>query len=83
MKNAQGRNMVRLGDVADHGGRVIEATDEPTHMGIGVALYGHLVFCPECGGSFPLLATGPRSHRGRLVGYIDGKTGCGATVIGS
>lgn len=48
---------------------VIDSTNELTHLDIGVALYGHLVMCPKCGGPFPLLATGPRTHRGRLVGY--------------
>ncbi|MGT0247789.1 PAAR domain-containing protein [Burkholderia pyrrocinia] len=61
--------MVRLGDTTDHGGRVIEATNELKHSGIGVELFGHLVMCPKCGGPFPLLATGPRTRRGRLVGY--------------
>ncbi|MPV66598.1 PAAR domain-containing protein [Burkholderia sp. BE17] len=68
MQDAQGRNVVRLGDATDHGGRVVEATNELTHLGIGIALYGHLVMCPTCGGPFPLLATGPRTHCGRLVG---------------
>ncbi|WP_175823692.1 PAAR domain-containing protein [Burkholderia sp. BCC0419] len=83
MKNAQGRDMVRLGDATDHGGTVIEAADDLKHLGIGVALDGHGVACSKCGGVFPLLASGPRTHRGRLVGYLDDKTGCGATVVGA
>jgi len=83
MRNAQGREMVRLGDTTDHGGKVVEATDELKHMGIAVSLNGHGVMCPKCGGVFPLLASGPRTHRGRRVGYRGDKTGCGATVIGA
>ncbi|WP_414144560.1 PAAR domain-containing protein [Burkholderia stagnalis] len=83
MQDAQGRNMVRLGDTTDHGGKVVEATDEVKHLGISVALDQHGVMCPKCGGIFPLLASGPRTHRGRRVGYVGDKTGCGATVIGS
>ncbi|WP_198362947.1 hypothetical protein [Burkholderia ubonensis] len=33
MQDAQGRDMVRLGDTTDHGGKVIEATDELKHPG--------------------------------------------------
>ncbi|MBR8235060.1 PAAR domain-containing protein [Burkholderia sp. AU42008] len=83
MKNAQGRDMVRLGDATDHGGTVIEAADDLKHLGIGVALDGHGVTCPTCGGVFPLLASGPRTHRGRRVGYLGDKTACGATVVGA
>ena len=82
MRNAQGREMVRLGDATDHGGEVIECANDLKHLGIGVALNGHAVRCPRCGDVFPLLATGPRTHRGRRVGYRGDKTSCGATVIG-
>ncbi|RBB31315.1 PAAR domain-containing protein [Burkholderia reimsis] len=81
MQDAQGRDMVRLGDTTDHGGEVIEATEELKHLGIAVALDGHMVKCPKCGGVFPLLASGPRTHRGRRVGYLGDRTGCGATVM--
>ncbi|HKT66231.1 MAG TPA: PAAR domain-containing protein [Burkholderia sp.] len=82
MKNAQGREMARLGDATDHGGIVTEAAGDLKHLGIGVALDGHAVRCPRCGDVFPLLASGSRTHRGRRVGYRGDKTGCGATVIG-
>ncbi|WP_332382779.1 PAAR domain-containing protein [Burkholderia ambifaria] len=51
-------------------------------MGVAVALDGHAVKCPRCGGVFPLLASGSRTHRGRRVGCHGDKTVCGATVIG-
>ncbi|WP_260433540.1 PAAR domain-containing protein [Burkholderia sp. Bp8998] len=82
MKNAQHREMVRLGDVTDHGGTVTEAAGDLKHLGVGVALDSHGVTCPKCDGIFPLPASGPRTHRGRLVGYRGDKTGCGAIVIG-
>ncbi|MET1535249.1 PAAR domain-containing protein [Burkholderia sola] len=82
MKNEQGHEMVRLGDATDHDGTVIEAADDLKHLGIGVALDGHGVRCPKCDGAFPLLASGPRMHHGRLVGYRGDATGCGAIVIG-
>lgn len=34
MQDAQGRNVVRLGDATDHGGRVVEATNELKHLGL-------------------------------------------------
>ena len=64
MKNADGKSMVRLGDRTDHGGVVIEAADDLTHMGIMVALHGHKVACPKCKGPFPIIATGARAHKG-------------------
>ncbi len=82
MKNGQGHEMVRLGDQTDHDGEVIECANDLKHLGIGVALDGHGVRYPKCGGVFPLLASGPSTHRGRLVGYRGDKTGCGAIVIG-
>ena len=82
MKNTQGHEMVRLGDQTNHDGGVIECANNLKHRGIGVVLDGHAVRYPKCGGVFPLLASGPRTHRGRRVGYRGDKTGCGATVIG-
>ena len=54
MKNAQGHEIVRLGDATDHGGEVIECANDLKHLGVGVALDGHSVRCRKCGGVFPL-----------------------------
>lgn len=81
MKDELGRPMARLGDTTDHGGRVVDAASDLKHMGIRVALDGHGVECPKCGGVFPIVATGMRKHRGVRVAYIGDKTGCGATLI--
>ncbi|MFM0340887.1 PAAR domain-containing protein [Paraburkholderia fungorum] len=83
MKDEQGRAMVRLGDWTDHGGMVIEAARDLSHMGIAVALNGHLAACPKCGGKFPILATGRMTHRGVAAAYDGDKTGCGAVLIAS
>jgi len=82
MKDEQGRDMARLGDTTDHGGKVIEAAPDLMHMGIPVALHGHSVECPKCGGTFPIIATGKRTHRGIRVAYLGDRTGCGATLMG-
>jgi uncharacterized Zn-binding protein involved in type VI secretion len=81
MRDSQGREMARLGDTSDHGGKIIQAADNLTHKGIRVALDGHLVECPKCGGPFPIIATGKRTHQGTRVAFIGDKTACGATLI--
>jgi len=81
MKDEQGREAARLGDKTDHGGEVIQAAPELKHMGIAVALDGHLVACPKCGGSFPIIATGKRRHHGQRVAFLGDKTTCGATLV--
>jgi uncharacterized Zn-binding protein involved in type VI secretion len=81
MKDEQGRAVARLGDATDHGGRVIEAAPTLTDMGVPVALDGHLVECPKCGGTYRIIATGKRTHHGLRVGYLGDTTSCGATLI--
>jgi uncharacterized Zn-binding protein involved in type VI secretion len=81
MRDKQDREVARLGDETDHGGRIIEAADDLTHMGRRVALDGHLVECPKCGGAFPIRATGERTHRGVRVAFTGDGTACGATLI--
>jgi uncharacterized Zn-binding protein involved in type VI secretion len=83
MKDARGRDMARLGDATDHGGRVIQAAPDLSHRGIPVALDGHLVLCPLCSGPFPIIATGARTHHGTRVAYLGDKTACGATLVGA
>ena len=62
MKDQHGCDMARLGDATDHGGEIIEAAGDLKHLGIGVALDGHGVRCPKCGGVFPVIA----HHKGAL-----------------
>ncbi|MGC2041768.1 MULTISPECIES: PAAR domain-containing protein [Paraburkholderia] len=82
MKDAATRkDMARLGDSTDHGGRIVEASPDLTHRNVRVALDGHQVECPACGGRFPIEATGKRTHRGVRVAFIGDRTGCGATLI--
>ncbi|MBB3259109.1 putative Zn-binding protein involved in type VI secretion [Paraburkholderia bannensis] len=76
-----GREVARLGDTMDHGGTVIEAAPNLTHRGRGVALDGHRVRCPKCGGDFSIRASGPRTHGGVLVALIGDRTECGATLM--
>ncbi|WP_322044891.1 PAAR domain-containing protein [Paraburkholderia sp. J67] len=75
------REVARLGDKTDHGGEVVQASPTLTHMGIRVALDGHLVECPKCGDLFPIIATGTRTHGGVRVAFLGDKTACGATLV--
>ncbi|MEZ2351661.1 PAAR domain-containing protein [Caballeronia sp. RCC_10] len=83
MRDITGREVARLGDATDHGGTVIQAATELQHMGIATALDGHLTECPKCGGAYPIIATGTRTHKGVKVALIGDKTACGATIIGA
>jgi uncharacterized Zn-binding protein involved in type VI secretion len=75
------RMMIRLGGRTTHGGTVIEAAPDLKHMGIPVALDGHGVQCPKCGGVFQIIATGKRTHTGKRVSYAGDGTACGAILI--
>ncbi|MFX1676622.1 PAAR domain-containing protein [Paraburkholderia sp. A2WS-5] len=75
-----GRDVARLGDITDHGGEVIQAASNLTHHGVPVALDGHLVRCAKCGGDFPIVAKGRRTHGGVRVAFIGDTTTCGATL---
>ncbi|WP_321963551.1 PAAR domain-containing protein [Paraburkholderia sp. J7] len=75
-----GREAARPGDTTDHGGEVIDAAPNLTHKGIRVALDGHGVKFPKCGG-VPTIAKGARTHGGVRVAFIGDKTACGATLV--
>ncbi|MBA9858890.1 PAAR domain-containing protein [Ralstonia insidiosa] len=81
MRDANGREVARLGDTTDHGGKIIEAATNLKHQGIAVALDGHQVECKKCGGTYPIIAIGQRTHNGTRVAFLGDKTGCGATLI--
>lgn len=81
MSNPDDLIMARLGDATDHGGKIVEATQDLTDEGIAVALDGHLVACPRCGGKYPIIASGRRRHNGKRIAYIGDITTCGATLV--
>ncbi|GGD60406.1 PAAR domain-containing protein [Caballeronia grimmiae] len=81
MRDLTGRDAARLGDKTDHGSTIIQAAAELKHRGIPTALDGHLTECPRCGGTYPIIATGARRHKGVKVALIGDKTACGATII--
>ncbi|CAD6551927.1 PAAR domain-containing protein [Paraburkholderia sabiae] len=73
--------MARLGDLTDHGGKIVEAAQDLLEDDIGVALDGHLVACPRCGGKYQIIASGRRRHNGKRIAYIGDITMCGATLV--
>ncbi|WP_354535607.1 PAAR domain-containing protein [Ralstonia sp. 1138] len=75
--------MAHLGDKTDHGGEIIEASPDFHHQGAPVALDGHRVWCPQCQGSYPIIASGSRKFRGIRVAYLGDLTACGATLLGA
>jgi len=81
MKDPLGRAMILMGDTTDHGGTVIEAASDFCERGKPVALDGHLVLCPRCGGPYPIIATGDLRFDGRRVAFAGDQTACGATLI--
>jgi uncharacterized Zn-binding protein involved in type VI secretion len=83
MSNTVDLSMARLGDTTDHGGQIVEAAQDLQEDGIGVALDGHLVARPRCGGKYPIIASGRRRHNGKRIAYLGDITTCGATLVRS
>ena len=83
MNNTVDLIMALLGDTTDHGGEIVEAAQDLQEDGIGVALDGHLVACPRCGGKYPIIASGRRRHNGKRIAYLGDITTCGATLVRS
>jgi uncharacterized Zn-binding protein involved in type VI secretion len=80
------RSIIRKGDRTSHGGIVMEGSPNSLLLGREIALVGHLVFCPKCGGNFPIV----EDAAGRLHSFMDSETAvegmstaCGALLIAS
>jgi uncharacterized Zn-binding protein involved in type VI secretion len=76
--------LIVLGDMTDHGGRVISAAPAATAGGKPVARIGDLVDCPRCQGTFPIVQGNPAmTCDGAAVAYHGCAVACGATLIAS
>lgn len=76
------RAVICKGDPTSHGGKVLEGNELVTTNGRAVAQKGHMTFCPQCKGNFPI-AEGLDFHTYAGIGTaVDGmKTACGAKLI--
>uniref|UniRef100_UPI003BEEB1FC PAAR domain-containing protein n=1 Tax=Burkholderia arboris TaxID=488730 RepID=UPI003BEEB1FC len=76
--------IIRRSDKTDHGGTVLEGFDDVDLGGQQAAGVGHMVWCPKCGGMFPIVQ-GSSSYAidGRAVALDGMKTACGASLIAS
>ncbi|MBV7503436.1 PAAR domain-containing protein [Achromobacter sp. ACM05] len=79
-----GRAVVRIGDKTSHGGTVTQGFPQYTIEGRAAAGMGHLVACPQCKGTYPIVE-GVSSFivDDGLVAIEGMKTACGATLIAS
>ncbi|GGY09951.1 PAAR domain-containing protein [Massilia dura] len=80
------RNVIRLGDLTTHGGKVISA--KATHFkvaGIAVACVGDLCVCPIQGHSNCRIVSGSERHHinGVALAFEGDETSCGAKLISS
>ncbi|MFX1733925.1 PAAR domain-containing protein [Paraburkholderia kururiensis] len=82
------RSIICKGDTTSHGGRVLEGNPTATLEGRPISGVGHMVACPQCKGTFPIL---PDLLGRRIPHVIDGRntavegmrTACGAALIAS
>lgn len=80
----EARGVIRLGDVTNHGGKVISVSHSPTDMGKPIACIGDMVSCPKCEGTYPIVAGDPScTINGTPMAFEGHKTACGATLISS
>ncbi|OCG26187.1 hypothetical protein A9G28_07150 [Gilliamella sp. Fer1-1] len=82
---SKSRGVIRLGDLTDHGGKVITASSTMTILGKPVARVGDLVSCPIKGHGINPIIEGEStfSDQGKLVALDGHKSSCGCSLISS
>jgi len=76
------RAVICQGDPTSHGGKVLEGNPLMKVGGKAVAHKGHMTFCPQCKGMFPISEGFDFHHYTGLGTAVDGmKTACGAKLI--
>lgn len=73
------------GDTTDHGGKVLNCSQDHKIEGQPIARLGDMVSCPKCGGVYPIVQILPRgmSMDGKPPAFEGDKTACGASLIAS
>ena len=80
----QGRGVIGVDDLTDHGGHVVKASSGTVVMGKTAALAGDMTHCPKCKGNFAIMPDGAGAkHIGRPYAYHNDVTECGAKLITS
>ncbi|WP_177313496.1 PAAR domain-containing protein [Burkholderia ubonensis] len=82
------RGIICQGDTTSHGGKVLEGNPTATLDGRPISGVGHMVACPQCKGTFPILPDlldrrYPHVIDGRNTAVAGMRTACGATLIAS
>ncbi|MEW6761427.1 MAG: PAAR domain-containing protein [Pseudomonadota bacterium] len=78
------REIIRQGDRTDHGGTVIEGSVTDICHGKPISYIGHKVYCPRCGGDYPIVeGVLTTTIFGKGVAVAGMKTSCGASLIPS
>jgi len=84
-EDENGRRVIRLGDITDHGGNVITGAEMWDVFGRPIARIGDKVICPRCDNQVYEIIEGNQKITafGRSVAFEGHKTSCGATLISS
>lgn len=76
------RAVICKGDPTSHGGIVLEGNENATCLGRPIALRGHMVSCPQCKGTFPIIDGLGHHSFGGIGTVVEGmRASCGATMI--
>lgn len=78
------KKLIRKGDRTTHEGTVIEGLAGTDVYGKEIACLGHMVRCPKCGGTYPIMeGVGDVQMFDKHIAVEGMKTSCGATLIAS
>lgn len=78
------RPIIRIGDTTSHGGSVLQGVNFYSIDGRAASGLGHMVSCPKCQGTFPIVEGVPSfTVDGIQLAVAGMRTSCGATLIAS
>ena len=78
------KKLIRKGDTTTHGGIVIEGVSGTNIHGKEAACIGHMVYCPKCNGTYPIIEGAEGMPMFDKPVAVEGMhTACGAELIAS